>query len=30
MELLSFDKEELGSRERFDEMHQPMAVRATP
>ena len=30
MELLSFGKEELGGRERFDEMHEPMAVRATP
>jgi hypothetical protein len=30
MELLSFGKEELGGREPFDEMHEPMAVRATP
>jgi len=30
MELLSFGKEELGGGEWFDEMHEPMAVRATP
>jgi hypothetical protein len=30
MELLSFSEEELGSRKRFDEMHEPIAVRATP
>lgn len=30
MELLPFGEEELGSRERFDEMHEPMAVCATP
>ena len=30
MELLSFGKEELSGRERFDETHESMAVGATP
>jgi hypothetical protein len=30
MELLWFGEEELGGGEPFDEMHEPMAVGATP
>ncbi len=30
MELLSFGKEELGRREFFDQLHEPLTVGATP